>query len=119
MPQENPSSIPLNIAITIGDPAGVGAEVTLKALVDPAVASLANWIIVADTWVLERAGQTCAIKPHELRARIVDLKALPEAAGLEFGKLNAACGAAAVRYVRAATEMCLAGEADAMVTAPL
>jgi len=119
MPQEKQSSIPLNIAVTIGDPAGVGAEVTLTALADPAVASLANWIVVADAWVLDRAGQTCGIKPQDLRARVVDFKALPESAGLRFGKLNAACGAAAVRYVRAATQMCLAGEADAMVTAPL
>jgi 4-hydroxythreonine-4-phosphate dehydrogenase len=119
MAKEKQSSIPVNIAITIGDPAGVGAEVTLKTISDPDVASLANWIVVGDAWVLERAGQTCGIKPQELRARVVDLKALPEASGLQFGKLNAACGAAAVRYVRAATQMCLAGEADAMVTAPL
>jgi 4-hydroxythreonine-4-phosphate dehydrogenase len=36
-----------------------------------------------------------------------------------FGRLDARYGAAAVAYVRAATEMCLRGEADAMVTAPL
>jgi len=36
-----------------------------------------------------------------------------------FGRLEARCGAAAVEYVRAATEMCLSGEADAMATAPL
>jgi 4-hydroxythreonine-4-phosphate dehydrogenase len=119
MPEEKQSSTPVNIAITIGDPAGVGAEVTLKALSDPDVAALAKWIVVGDAWVLDRAGQTCGIQPRNLRARILDLKALPEASGLHFGKLNAACGAAAVRYVRAATEMCLAGEADAMVTAPL
>jgi 4-hydroxythreonine-4-phosphate dehydrogenase len=108
-----------SIAVTIGDPAGVGAEVTLKALLDPAVASLANWIIVGDAWVLDRAGETCGISPQQIRARVVDLKVLPENSGLTFGKLSGACGAAAVRYVLAATQMCLAGEADAMVTAPL
>jgi 4-hydroxythreonine-4-phosphate dehydrogenase len=107
------------IAVTIGDPAGVGAEVTLKALSDPAVASLANWIIVGDARVLNRAGQTCGISTQQIAARIVDLKALPESSGLTFGKLSAECGAAAVRYVRAATQMCLSGEAAAMVTAPL
>src|SRR5206468_4275895 len=35
------------------------------------------------------------------------------------GKLNADCGRAALEYVRRATEMCLRGEADAMVTAPI
>jgi 4-hydroxythreonine-4-phosphate dehydrogenase len=108
-----------SIAITIGDPAGVGAEVTLKALADPDVASLANWIVVGDAWVLDRVGQTCGIRPQELRARILDLKELHEKSGLRFGQLSAACSAAAVRYVRKATEMCLSGEVDAMVTAPL
>ncbi|MGD0841904.1 MAG: 4-hydroxythreonine-4-phosphate dehydrogenase PdxA [Candidatus Acidiferrales bacterium] len=108
-----------SIAVTIGDPAGVGAEVTLKALSDPAIASLANWIIVGDSWVLERTGQSCGIAPQQLRARVMDLKALPEKSGLRFGQISAECGAAAAKYVRAATEMCLSGEADAMVTAPL
>src|SRR5580658_1293918 len=107
------------IAVTIGDPAGVGAEVTLKALADPAVASLANWIIVGDAWVLDRAGESCGISPQQISARIVDLNALPQSSGLTFGKLSADCGAAAVRYVRAATQMCLSREAAAMVTAPL
>ena len=38
---------------------------------------------------------------------------------ISIGKLNADCGRAAVEYVRIATEMCLSGEAHAMVTAPL
>ena len=37
----------------------------------------------------------------------------------EFGRLDARCGNAGLRYVEAATRMCLGGEADAMVTAPL
>ncbi|MDE3166711.1 MAG: 4-hydroxythreonine-4-phosphate dehydrogenase PdxA, partial [Acidobacteriota bacterium] len=36
-----------------------------------------------------------------------------------FGRLDARCGAAAVEYVRAATQMCLRGEAAGIVTAPL
>jgi len=108
-----------SVAVTIGDPAGVGAEVTLKALADPAVASLADWIIVGDAWVLDRAGQTCGIAPQKLPARVKDLKALPAGFNLRFGQISAECGAAATKYVRAATEMCLSGEAEAMVTAPL
>ena len=36
------------IAISIGDPASVGAEVVVKALSDPAVAALAHWIVIGD-----------------------------------------------------------------------
>ena len=39
--------------------------------------------------------------------------------GFAFGRLDARCGLAAVAYVRVATELCLRGEAEAMVTAPL
>jgi len=45
--------------------------------------------------------------------------ALAPEAVVRFGELSAEYGAAAVEYVRRATLMCLAGEADAMVTAPL
>jgi 4-hydroxythreonine-4-phosphate dehydrogenase len=107
------------IVVTMGDPAGVGAEVVLKALVDPALAGLAEWVIIGDAAVLDRAGGICDIRAQDVRARVIDLKALPENAGLRFGQLSAAAGAAAVEYVRVATEMCLRGEADAMVTAPL
>ena len=40
------------IAISIGDPAGVGAEIALKALRDDSVASLAQWILIADSAAL-------------------------------------------------------------------
>lgn len=115
MAEENKQSI----AVTIGDPAGVGAEVTLKALADPAVAALANWIVVGDAWVLDRVGEICGIAPGQLRAQVMDLKALPENLGLRFGHLSAECGAAAVKYVQTATQMCVSGETAAMVTAPL
>jgi 4-hydroxythreonine-4-phosphate dehydrogenase len=44
---------------------------------------------------------------------------LEDLAGFNFGKLDARCGTAGVAYVRVATQMCLRGEAGAMVTAPL
>jgi len=97
------------IALTIGDPAGVGPEIVLKALADPELAPLAHWIVVGDASVFAMMGA----KPDNLR----DAGALQGA--IAFGKLDARCGAAGVEYVRIATEMCLHGEADAMVTAPL
>ena len=42
------------VAITIGDPAGIGPEVVIKALADPQLAQLAHWIVVGDARVLER-----------------------------------------------------------------
>jgi 4-hydroxythreonine-4-phosphate dehydrogenase len=105
------------IVLTMGDPAGVGAEVIVKALADPAVAPLANWIVCGDARVLALAEKCTATKLQSAEVR--DIRALESFDGFTFGKLSAQCGVAAVEYVRIATEMCKAGEAAAMVTAPL
>jgi 4-hydroxythreonine-4-phosphate dehydrogenase len=107
------------IAISIGDPAGVGAEIALKALADPTLASLAQWLLVADSAVLKAAAHVSNIDPQTLPCTLVEAGYLPADHLLAFGALRAEYGLAAIEYVRRATELCLAGDADAMVTAPL
>jgi 4-hydroxythreonine-4-phosphate dehydrogenase len=107
------------IAVTIGDPAGVGAEVVLKALADRNVAGLADWVVIGDQMPLKAAGALMDIDPADLACEFITPAALPAGDAIEFGQLRAAYGAAAVDYVRRATLMCLSGEAAAMVTAPL
>ena len=63
---ETPGERPV-IAVTLGDPAGIGPEVVLKALMDPAVAPLAAWTIVGDRDELARAGEACGISLSSLR----------------------------------------------------
>ena len=106
------------IALTTGDPAGVGPEIVIKALADPEIAPLARWIVVGDGRILAMVeGQTgCALSHAQLQDT---REGLEDLAGFAFGKLDARCGTAGVAYVRIATELCLLGEADAMVTAPL
>jgi len=100
----------------MGDPAGVGPEVVLKALADPEIAPLARWIVVGDSAALEMGQRITGLRLTS--ARLVDTSSL-EGSAFEVGRLDARCGAAAMEYVRVATELCLTGEADAMVTAPL
>jgi 4-hydroxythreonine-4-phosphate dehydrogenase len=107
------------VVITLGDPGGVGPEVTLKALADPDISSLARFIILGDHSALLPAERSTDIKMATLPVEFRDLAALPPDAIVEPGQLRAEYGAAAVRYVHDATLMCLHGEADAMVTAPL
>jgi len=120
--RREPSSPRPVIAITLGDPAGIGPEVVLKALADPAIAALAAWTIVGDRDVLTRTGETCGIPLDallhggDIAIRHLDL--LPPGT-LVVGRLDAAAGRAAVGYVRDATDLCLRGDAAAMVTAPL
>jgi 4-phospho-D-threonate 3-dehydrogenase / 4-phospho-D-erythronate 3-dehydrogenase len=105
------------IVLTMGDPAGIGPEIVLKALADPEVAALGRWIVAGDGAILEMAARITGLSLQSIDVR--DPHALDAPGEFSFGHLDARCGRAAVEYVRTATEMCLRGEADAMVTAPL
>jgi len=108
------------VAVTIGDPAGIGPEVVLKALSDPASSGLASWIVIGDRSILRKAGTMCGIDPDTLaNTRVVEPGVVLQAEDCVFGRMSAICGRAAVECVRRATEMCLSGGADAMVTAPM
>jgi len=107
------------IAITIGDPAGVGAEIALKALSDSAMSGLAHWILIGDPAALDAAARTSGIDLAALLSEVAPAANLSDDHALAFGDLRPEYGLAAIDYVRRAVEMCLAGDADAMVTAPL
>lgn len=55
------------LGITMGDPAGVGPEITVKALQDPKVYESCKPLVVGDAAILERAcrfvGAKCTIHP--------------------------------------------------------
>ncbi|WP_246153325.1 4-hydroxythreonine-4-phosphate dehydrogenase PdxA [Terriglobus albidus] len=107
------------LAITLGDPAGVGAEVTLKALQDSKITSLAHFVILGDMPAVKVAEECTGVRLTDLPVEFLDCGTLPASERVEPGALRAKYGAAAMRYVHDATLMCLRGEADAMVTAPL
>ncbi len=114
----------LPIAISMGDPSGVGAEVIVKALAALDPLARRRIVVVGDGAVLARAASACGIaldlhpygEPGEGAAlRQVDVDGLPGA----FGVLDARCGEASFRYIRTATQMALAGEVAGLVTAPI
>lgn len=107
------------VVITLGDPAGVGAEVALKALSDPEISGSAQFIVLGDQAAVAAAEECTGIGLRSLPVEFRDCGMLPADARVEMGTLRAEYGAAAVRYVHDATMMCLHGKADAMVTAPL
>ena len=120
------------IAVTTGDPAGIGPEVTLKALADPEVVAKADWIVVGDAEILRQVRSELGLSlqmevvtgPLEQgesvagRIRILDLGGI-DIANWKPGKISEECGRAAVSYVRKATELCLEGRAAAIVTGPI
>lgn len=120
------------IAITMGDPAGVGPEIVVKALLRAEVRERFTPLIVGDAGRLEQAmavlGQPLRLHPVGRTPSRGDIdrgdgvailqpgEVLPD---LPFGQVSAACGEAAYGYVKAATELALAGVVDAICTAPL
>jgi len=99
------------VIITAGDPLGIGPEITVKALRDPAVRRACLPCVIGDTAALRRAGWTPALAPL-----------LPADAGrLDFGKPGptAAGGAASVQAVLTAVKLIKAGLGRALVTAPV
>ena len=118
------------IAITMGDAAGVGPEVIMKALAHSEVHALCRPLVVGDARRLERAGaivgSRLAVRPIAAPAEAryeqgtvdcIDLAAIPE--NTPFGRLSMACGDAAYRFIERAVALALAGEVDAICTAPI
>lgn len=118
------------IAITLGDPTGVGPEIVAKSLARKDVQDSVHALVVGDPDRL-REGARLTKSAVEVRAvdraadaryepGVIDCLAVGELpAGLPFGKLSPDAGAAAYRYVAAAVKLALAGEAHAICTAPL
>ena len=119
------------VAVTMGDPAGVGPEVVLKALAHPAVRKACRPLVLGDWEVLNRTRHGKPRYPKlalwKMGKPISEYAAAIPVHGLSFlsaqqsrpGHPSKACGEAAYRYIKAATELVLARVADAMATAPI
>lgn len=114
----------------MGDAAGIGPEIIMKALNDPAIYGICKPVVIGDAKILKRADEM--VNAH-LQVRSVqtvseahfqhgavdclDLDLLP--ADLPVGKVSARAGDAAFRFLAKAVELAKAGEIDAICTAPL
>ncbi len=107
------------IGITMGDPAGVGPEVVLKALKRLDVYALCRPLVIGDLATLEKAGEIVGVSvdDDDLPFECLDLGLLT--AGLPFGEVSAVAGDAAYRYIERAVQLALAREIDAICTAPI
>ena len=107
---------PPRLALTLGDPAGIGPEVVLKALAS-AERPEAEAIVYGPFTALADRAQRFGLKmPQDLGARAVDI---PVEAPIELGKVSAAGGRAAAEAVLRAVRDAMEGRIDALVTAPL
>jgi len=108
------------IAITMGDPAGVGPEVICKALAALGDDACADITVIGSLAVLERANTLCSTGLTFGKPAIAILDLPTEGvAEAPAGKVSAAAGEAAYRYILKAAEMAQADETGCIVTAPI
>lgn len=118
------------LGITMGDPAGIGSEITVKALLDPKIYEKSRPVVFGDKAQLERAAKLIGSKveiksienvkdanPSEKVINVIDLNMVPE--DIPFGKVDPRCGKAAFAYIEAAVKAAMKHEIHAIVTAPL
>ena len=118
------------VAITMGDPAGIGPEIIVKAVSDPAVPSICRTVVIGDARRLERAAVICGVnldvvrvrEPEDARGRpgtldCIDLDLVPD--DLPFGELSGIGGETAYQAVRTAARLAVEHRVDAICTAPL
>ena len=119
--------------ITMGDPAGIGPEIIIKALIEGQFDPLAGQIVVAgDVAILQRAAKVLGVEAIRqtgdsgevlllVESRTIRVKPLsnldPEQ--IPFGQISADCGKAMLDYIEWACEQCRKGNGRAMITAPI
>ncbi len=119
------------LALTMGDPAGIGPEVVLKALAHAELYQRCRPLVVGDKQILTRAAEWVGNVPTfdvvddpadgQYTPGLISLLDLQNAdpATIEPGKVAAAAGSAAVDYVVRASDLAMADAVQAVVTAPL
>jgi 4-hydroxythreonine-4-phosphate dehydrogenase len=118
------------IAITMGDPAGIGPEVIMKALAQPYANEICNPLVVGDANRLRKAAAMVGVKLDvdsltsaeqanfgATAVQCLDLKNVPD--DLPFGQMSPVAGDAAYRYIEKAVQVVQSGFAQAICTAPL
>ena len=122
MPVETP-----RLAITAGDPCGIGPEVVVKALAERVGDRRLQVVVLSDLGHLQRTAASCnvdlplvAVAPGEWPDEgigVIDLDNVSP--DIPIGRADAAGGEAAWQAIRAGVDVCLGGHADLLVTAPI
>jgi 4-hydroxythreonine-4-phosphate dehydrogenase len=119
------------IAITMGDPAGIGPEIVVKTLAQAQIYKDCRPVIIGSAASLEEANlQVGSSLTINLLDGISSVKSEPAVVDLlepaalsmdefEMGRVSAACGKAAVAYIERGISLAVGGEVAALVTCPI
>ncbi|MFA9381833.1 MAG: 4-hydroxythreonine-4-phosphate dehydrogenase PdxA [Acetanaerobacterium sp.] len=115
----------------MGDPAGIGPEICVRALADKRVLQSCTPVIIGDKAAMESALRTtgsdwslkCLENPKQAKGQsgvveYIDMNLLPPA-GFAYGKVSADCGRAAFGYVKKVIDLAMAQEVQGTVTGPI
>ena len=103
------------IGITLGDPAGIGPEVAVKAL-HAAHRPTAEYVVYGPAWALALGAEQSGLPLPDCETVDVDA---PPGEDFQVGAVSAACGEAGVRTVERCARAAIAGDVAAMMTCPL
>ena len=119
------------IGISMGDPAGVGPEIAVKALLNEKLYKEAIPVIVGDLLPIEDAIQICGLdlrihlissideaEGHYGTIDLLDLARL-DRTSWKYGEVSSAAGNAAYCYITEAIDLAMKGQIDAVVTGPI
>jgi len=122
------------IAITMGDPAGVGPEIIAKALLESEVFRICRPVVIGDTGVIRDILKGCRLSgeireideisqisgppPGKGKIEILNMNNV-DRTNLKLGVPSKVCGSAAIDYIRKAGALALAKKIDAITTAPI
>jgi 4-hydroxythreonine-4-phosphate dehydrogenase len=118
------------VAVTMGDPAGIGPEITVKLFNDPKLYLEHRSVVVGDTALLERTAQTLgldvrvqrvsSVEEAKFEPRVLNVLQVGELpVDLPIGQLSARAGRAAYDYVIKAIELAKSNAVQAICTAPI
>ena len=126
----NPSVRPI-LAVTMGDPAGIGPEIAVQACARGSVRRFARPLIFGDPETLRRAAAVVNVtmpivtvsQPSEatFRRDVIEVVGCTDAdlSGLVYGRIQKEAGLAAYQSIAAAIRSALKGEVDGTVTGPI
>jgi 4-hydroxythreonine-4-phosphate dehydrogenase len=112
------------LAITVGDPAGIGPEIVLKAVVQPEIQALAQLRVVGKRELLYAEATRANLVP-QLEAALAEGSSVSlidsnlPARPFEMGQVAGACGEASYEYLKTAVRLGHEGSIDAIVTGPV
>src|SRR5579872_2400335 len=119
------------LAVTMGDPAGIGPEIAVRALLSPEVRDVSRSFLIGDARVFERALSVCGLSARLNRidgpeaiadqAGVIDVvhQQTVDPDGLQMGKVQALGGEAAYAAIRSSIELAMAGRIDGIATTPI